>query len=438
LSAGHSSAVPSPRFAGLRLSNLGLGFVILLSGFVIFEPAPYEFALIGLMAVWAASSLTLSRSLLPLIVLMLLYAAGGALALTQAENFPKSLMALCVTAFLAASSIFYAAIISVEPQERLTVICRGYIAAAVVTSLIGILAYFNVLPNSEMFKLYARAKSTFQDPNVFGPFLILPLVLLVQHVLTHRIRQSLIELALSLVIFFAIFLSFSRAAWGLTVFAIVFCAIMAFVDEQTARGKARLLGYAVGGFVTIALLLAVALSFDAVSSLFAERAELVQDYDAGRYGRFERHIIGFFMVLEKPLGIGPYAFGLTLGEDEHNMLLKGFTVYGWLGGFSYFLLIGATLIVTTPLLRRRRPWQPVLIATYAVYLGHLMIHMVIDQDHWRHLFLIYGMLWGIVAAEKRVQIAERPRPSDRSFMAPVFAVPALPRSAKVVASHATG
>lgn len=427
------STAPSPRVAGLRLSNLGLGFVIFLSGFVIFEPAPYEFALIGLMAVWAAAgSLKLSRPLLPLIVLMMLYAAGGALTLTQAEDFPKALMALCVTVFLAASSIFYAAIVSVEPEERLRVMCRGYVAAAVATSLIGILAYFDVLPNSEMFKLYSRAKSTFQDPNVFGPFLILPLVLLVQHILTHRIRRSLIELVLSLVIFLAIFLSFSRAAWGLTVFAILFCAAMAFVNERDARGKMRILGYAAGGFVAVGLLLTVALSFDAVSSLFAERAELVQDYDAGRYGRFERHIIGFFMVLEKPLGIGPYTFGLTLGEDEHNMLLKGFTVYGWLGGFSYLLLIGATLIATTPLLRKRRPWQPILIATYAVYLGHLMIHMVIDQDHWRHLFLIYGMLWGMVAAEKRAQIAER-----RSRPPLVFAVPALPRSAQIRAGRAS-
>jgi len=25
---------------------------------------------------------------------------------------------------------------------------------------------------------------------------------------------------------------------------------------------------------------------------------------------------------------------------------------------------------------------------------------VIDNDHWRHLFLLYGILWGAVAAEK--------------------------------------
>jgi hypothetical protein len=32
-----------------------------------------------------------------------------------------------------------------------------------------------------------------------------------------------------------------------------------------------------------------------------------------------------------------------------------------------------------------------------------MLHNVIDNDHWRHLFLIYGVLWGAVAAEKMLQ-----------------------------------
>ena len=30
----------------------------------------------------------------------------------------------------------------------------------------------------------------------------------------------------------------------------------------------------------------------------------------------------------------------------------------------------------------------------------ILIHNVIDNDHWRHLFLLYGIIWGVVAAEK--------------------------------------
>ena len=103
---------------------------------------------------------------------------------------------------------------------------------------------------------------------------------------------------------------------------------------------------------------------------------------------------------EKPLGLGPFEFGKHFGEDEHNMWLKGFTAYGWLGGFAYIVLAAWTLAAAAPLLFKPRPWQPIVQCTYAVFLGHLFIHNVIDSDHWRHLFLMYGILWGAIAAEK--------------------------------------
>jgi len=82
------------------------------------------------------------------------------------------------------------------------------------------------------------------------------------------------------------------------------------------------------------------------------------------------------------------------------MWLKGFTTYGWLGGFAYVALVLWTIAAALPLLFKRRPWQPFLQAAFAVYVGQVLIHNVIDNDHWRHLFLLYGMLWGIIAADK--------------------------------------
>ncbi len=86
-----------------------------------------------------------------------------------------------------------------------------------VVALIAILAYFNAIPGAELFKLYDRAKGTFQDPNVFGPFLILPLLFLARGILTNRLRDSKWKIVGFLIVLFAIFLSFSRAAWGMSV-----------------------------------------------------------------------------------------------------------------------------------------------------------------------------------------------------------------------------
>ena len=103
----------------------------------------------------------------------------------------------------------------------------------------------------------------------------------------------------------------------------------------------------------------VALSIPAVSELFAERAQVVQDYDSGRMGRFERHAAGFNMMLDHPLGIGAMEFGKIFKEDEHNIWLKTLTTYGWLGFAAFLTLVVWTLVAAFPLLsaraRSRRP-----------------------------------------------------------------------------------
>ena len=43
---------------------------------------------------------------------------------------------------------------------------------------------------------------------------------------------------------------------------------------------------------------------------------------------------------------------------------------------------------------------PLVICAVGTYVGHLIIHNVIDNDHWRHLFLIYGIIWGAMGAAR--------------------------------------
>ena len=89
------------------------------------------------------------------------------------------------------------------------------------TSLAGIGGYFHVIPGGGMFLRYGRVMGAFQDPNVFAPFLVLPIALLFRDILTRRLRNSLVPAALLLILLLAEFLAFSRAAWGMTVVALV-------------------------------------------------------------------------------------------------------------------------------------------------------------------------------------------------------------------------
>ena len=399
--AADAVAAPGLRWrAGEKIADWTIALLVFLGAFVMVEPAPYDLLLIPVVVVWAFFGLRLNRYFMPLAVLLSLYMAGGFLSFTQIDEFGKPLIYVLVTLFLAASSIFFAAVIVEDPAKRMALIANAYIASAVVASLIGILAYFNLIPYADVFKLYDRAKGTFQDPNVFGPFLVLPLAILGRQILTHRLRESVWQIVWFLVILFAVFLSFSRAAWGMAVGVLLIVAWLAYISERSSRARLRLVTYLVAGAGAVTMMLAVAISIPAVRDLYVQRAIVVQEYDESRTGRFERQQLGFFLIQEKPFGIGPYEFGKTFGEDEHNMWLKSFTVYGWLGGFSYIILAIWTIAAAFPLLFKPRPWQPLVQCTYAVFVGHLLIHSVIDNDHWRHLFLIYGILWGAIAAER--------------------------------------
>ena len=406
--AGRTPVAAPGGLSARRVADAAIAGLVFLGGFVMVEPAPYDLALVAAVGVWAILGLKLSRHFMPLAILLLVYAAGGFLSLTQVDApLGRPFVYMLTDLFLVVSAVFIAAVIVENPERRLALIARAYLVAAAVVAVIGILAYFDTIPYADAFKLYDRAKGTFKDPNVFGPFLVLPLTILGRDILTRRLRRSVPEIALFFVILFAIFLSFSRAAWGMALVALLLVACLAYITERSPLARFRLTTYLVGGAIAVALMFAAAINVPAVRDLYDQRAFLVQEYDAAPTGRFERQQLGFFLIQEKPLGLGPFEFGTRYGEDEHNTWLKAFTTYGWLGGFSYAILAIWTLVAATPLLFKPRPWQPVIQCTYAVFVGHLLVHSVIDTNHWRHLFLIYGMLWGAIAAEKIRQRRER-------------------------------
>jgi len=380
------------------ISTASLALLVFLGGFVFREPAPYELALAAIIPVWALAGLKVPRDLAPLFVLMLLFVVGGILAITQSKVIDREPMYIAVSAFLAASSCFFAAVVAEDAARRARVITVSWIAAAVATVTLGFIGYAGL--SGELFTRYGRAAGGFEDPNVFGPFLAFPVAILVGRAMRARFLPALVSGALALYLLLGVFLSFSRAAWGLAILAPAIVVLLAFVNERRQMARARYIALAAAGLALVAVALAGALSVEAVRTLFAERAQLVQDYDAAEFGRFARHWIGFNMMAERPLGLGALEFGHIFGEDEHNIWLKTLTTYGWLGFVSYLTLTLWTLIAAAPLLFRTSPWQRIAQAAYAVYLGHVLMGWVIDINHWRHVYLLIGLLWGLIAADR--------------------------------------
>ena len=161
------------------------------------------------------------------------------------------------------------------------------------------------------------------------------------------------------------------------------------------------------------------LQIPGVAELFSNRAQLAQDYDSARLGRFARYGIGFQMALEHPLGIGPLVFGQIFGEDTHDIWLKALLDYGWLGFASWAIMIGWTIAAGFKLLFRDRPWQPYLLCAYVVFVGHVFLGTIIDTDHWRHFYLLLGMVWGCIALEYRYQRRHASRPPRGRPVVPI-------------------
>ena len=135
--------------------------------------------------------------------------------------------------------------------------------------------------------------------------------------------------------------------------------------------------------------------------MFQERAQLIQSYDVGQGGRFLLQELALGAVLNFPNGMGPFEFARVHGLQQHNVYLQAFLVYGWIGGMAYLLLLLSTIWVAFRTVFVRTPWQPYLITALAAFVGEVLEGFVIDTDHWRHFFLLLGMIWGLAAATLR-------------------------------------
>lgn len=379
-----------------------IGFGVALAGFVQTEPAPFDLYMVGLIGVWALLGLTISRTVAPLLSLWVVYLIGGLISMTQMADFGGTPLYLAVTAFLALTAVFFAGIIE-KRHTLLRPVFIGWTLAACLTGMLGILGYFHAFPGAERFTLYDRAAGAFKDPNVFGPFLVTPAIWLLHGLIVGRPIKMIFPAIGLLVLSIAIFLSFSRGAWGLyAVTAILLCTTL-FLRSSSNRLRLRILTMGLLGFGLVMVAILVALQIPAVSDLFLVRAQLVQDYDGDRMGRFARFGMGFALATERPLGIGPLVFGTIFGEDTHNIWLKALMDYGWTGFAAYVTLIIWTVAGGFRILFRERPWQPYLLCAWLVFVGHIMLGTVIDMDHWRHFYLLLGIIWGCMGLEVRHQ-----------------------------------
>lgn len=405
MTAAAPPARPAARAGGLILDaetlRLRVLFVMLIgSGFVFAEPSPYEIGALAAIGCFAATAgLRLRAAFMPLVLVLIVYCLGLSASAIPVLGAPKVASWVAVSWYLALTMVFFAMIAAENTAARMRVVMLAWTVAAVIAALAGIAGYFRAFPKAfELFTLYGRAKGTFNDPNVFGPFLVLPMLVAMQTFYAGGRGAVLRAGAVFAVLMVALLLSFSRGAWVHFALSAAVMTGLLFVTAGTRAARLRILLVVAAGLVLLALLLAVLLNIDKVAELMRERANLNQSYDHGPMGRFGRHVYGWQMALDLPMGIGPLQFTRFFPEDVHNVYLNAFLSGGWAAGIAYHVLVGLTLFAGLAAALRRTPWQGAAIAILATYAGLAFEGRIIDTDHWRHFWALGGLLWGLAAA----------------------------------------
>jgi O-antigen ligase len=394
------------------LLNWAVAFWVFSGAMVITEPSPYElsFMLVLLLSLFTAN-FAFQRQTLGLLILWVGFIPFALIGAFQATFTPltDALLFQIVTIFLFFTTYWVANFVAQAPQERMRLVVGAYTAAAVLSALLGTLGYLGLIPGKDLLTLYGRAKAFFNDPNVFAPFLILPAMYALQRVLLARPGRATWAAAIFMVIAIGVFASFSRGAWGHFALSAVMVYVLCFVFIAHAREKVRMLILALLGALALVVALGGLLSIPSVQRLFEARAA-AQSYDEGDTGRFGRQGYALELAIDNPLGIGPLEFrNLRIREEPHNSYVNVVHVYGWGGGLMFILLIGTTLWRGLRFVVRPSPNRLLLIPLVAVFVPLSIEAAIIDLDHWRHFFLVAGLIWGVTAGYGKTKKGEEAR-----------------------------
>jgi O-antigen ligase len=361
---------------------LGIG----LFGVVLVEPAPADGALCVVMAVALVTGrFRLGAAPRGAVAILAVLAALNVMSSVQVADPGRAAGFFAITLYLAAFGLWLPGYVTSEGRARL--ILEAYLFAAVSSALLGLLALAGVIPGAAVLTEGGRAKALFQDPNVFGPFLIPAVLIVAEELVRPRLlRVSSVTKALLLaVLVLGVVFSYSRGAWLNLVLAL---AVMGVVIA--ARGGARqALALLAIGLVGIAVV-AGAVVATGSGEFLAERAR-PQTYDTTR---FAGQRAGLEPAWEYPFGAGPGQFEAIAGISAHSTYARAIGEQGFLGVVVLAALLGFTLGAAVQNAAKGRDTYGIgSAALVAAWCGLLANSAFIDTLHWRHLWLVAGLIW---------------------------------------------
>jgi hypothetical protein len=377
--------------------------VFILSFMSTFQPAPTDYVFVLTVLACLTGGLRFSLVLMPLLFLLLIYNFAGVFSYMfvefDSQNSKQYLLGLAYTSF---SGFFFAAYVAEDGVNRFNQITRAYWVGGTIGAVLGLIGYFNVEPIAAYLPTFdSRAVGFYKDPNVFSTWLVFPVVTMLQGFLLGTLKLRPLAVTSFALMFAALFLAFSRGAWINVLMSISLMVALMLFFSPTPGFRIKISLAAVGGILLAALLLSVILSIPETRETFLDRFTLVKSYDAGETGRFGNQLNAIPMLIERPLGFGPYQFAAIFDLAPHNTFLNSFAAGGWVGGIAFIVFVMCSIVVGVKLVMVRSDFQVQSIAAFSCLIAVIFQGVQIDTEHWRHLYWMVGLVWGLFAASIR-------------------------------------
>lgn len=395
-------------FLGLVWLAVALGAVAM------FEPSPGDIgisvlALAGLL--W--NKIHWQRTLALPLILLALFVFSNLISLCYAFDVSSGATYFVITLFMVVSWLFLVGVLGKHQERGLRTVMSAFSIAGVVSSLLAILAYFNIVALGESLLFYDRVKGFFKDPNVFGPYLVIVSAYALLRLQSSAFGRKIVWAGLCLISTLGVLLSFSRAAWANYAVTIgLFFVLDLFTSRSKRSGRRVILVVLVIGILAAAVYYAT--TIPQVGDVVAYRTE-IQSYDTDR---FATHEAAFQLGLSNPLGVGPGQSFRLLNYATHNLYLRVFSENGVIGFFALMLFLLATL-VRSLLLSFKAPTafqRSMFCLVTGALVGTLINSLTIDALHWRHLWLLLAIgwmpLWNTSSAVTPTGAGDPTSPSD--------------------------
>ena len=382
-------AVDSAETALFKLRNFVFFAAVIAMNYTLSRPSPVDliFILAFLVSLFVKQEVT--TKFVTLMILLTAWAVAFFYASVPFLGEKNVAFELLAKSFSLSLAVIGAFVTMSFDERRFETFMKVYIVSSVIASILGTIGF---VLRIGLLTWDDRAKGLIDDPNMFGSFLI-PSAIFCVHLL-HRRAANRVFLFLSLaVITLGVLLSFSRIA---TV-ALIVCtfAYVVFLHRlNLGRLVPALLGLVAFGLILFAVAYFSSAEF---SEKFLQRLTFAESYDLGREGRYGRYLLVLPMILDHPMGFGVLQLEKIFPEPIHNIWLSSFVNYGWLGGFTWIVLFFSSMGVSIQNYRRTR--NPVALVLMFSLIAIVMCASLHEGEHWRHMWLFYGLVWGFNAAK---------------------------------------